>query len=601
MNKNIIEILIQARNQATAHLQAASNQLDKMAATAAVLTAGLVLALGAATASAVSYNEKITDTAAVLQLARDQQQQLSDELLRFGANTRAGPQAVATAFYDIAGGIADASTHMAVLEAATRTAEAGNAQLTGTTSAMISVMNSYGFSAEQAAFASNVLTQTVAKGVGTMDQFAAAIPLVAGQAANLGISFDALGAQMAFLTQKGFSASQSATILSGMMSALINPTEKMRDLMKAAGISSGEAALKNFGLAGTYDALAATAARTNISLATAVGQVEAYRGVLALTGDTAETSLNQFTVGLENATEAARNIQMQSAAAQLDLLRSTISALGIQAGEGLLPIINNLVQAIQPMLLTLFDWMQANPQLVTTIIAVIGAIVGIAPAMSAAATATNMLNTAMNLLGGPFGLIIKLGILMAAAIISNVGGIRDVLVKNFFPVIVALGDLFGALFAFLRPLMEALAKLFGGVLGGILNMLKPFLDVLMFVINVVTSLIKMLTGDLAGAMQSFGAAGAAVGINAPRMPGSMMGAQNAQSMAMQNWQSQQSSGMPFNLAGLGSGGNSSVMNMNINVDMPGGAMGSKFAAQEVGTDFGQAIGDQLNQLGVSLT
>lgn len=598
MSQNIIEILIQARDQASQILKANSKQLIEVGAALSIASAAIVAGLGLSAQAAVRYEESMTNTAAVLQLTREQQAALSDEILRFGKDTRAGPQEVAQAYYDIVGGIADASTHMAVLEAATRTAEAGNAQLGSTTSALVGIMNSYNFTADQAALASNVLTQTVAKGVGTMDQFAAAFPTVTGRAAALGISFDQLGAQMAFLTTKGFSASQSGTMLAGMMQSLINPSATMKKLFAELGITSGEAAIKNFGLVGTFDSLKDAAARSNVSLAAAIGQSEAYNGVVALTTQQAADALNNFSVGLDNATESARNIQMQSAAAQLDLLKSSVEGIRIQVGEALIPIINNIVQAIRPFLDQLFSWMQANPQLMTTIVALLGVVASIGPIMTAAGMATKFLDTAMSALTGPWGLLIKLGMLFAVAMITNFGGVRDFFVKNFFPVIAAVGKLFGALFNALKPLLDALSKLFAATLGDILNMLKPFIDVLMAVIKIVTGFVQMLTGDAVGAMQSFSEA---FGLKMPTSPGQDR-QQRAQQMAMQGWQNGQGSNtasMPDFTLGNSNSNTSSANNYNFEIQMPSEAMGGGSAAQQAGQDFGASIAAEMQRLGVA--
>ncbi len=600
MNRNVIEILINARDQASQVLKANAKQLLDLGAALTIASAAVIAGLGTSAQAAVRYEESMANTAAVLHLARDEQAQLTQEILNFSRDTRAGPQAVAEAYYDIVGGIADTSTHMAVLEAATRTAEAGNAELTATTTALVGIMNSYNFSANEAALASNVLTQTVAKGVGTMDQFAAALPQVTGLAASLGISLDQLGAQMAFMTTKGYSAAQSGTMLKGMMSALINPSEQMKRLFNELGIVSAKQAISQFGLAGVYDSLSTAASRAGVSLAAAVGQTEAYNGVIALTSQQAADALNNFSVGLDNATESARNVQMQSAAAQLDLLKSSINAIRIQVGEAMIPIINNIIGVLRPMLDHLFQWTQANPQLMTTIVSLLGVVSAIGPVMTAAGIATKGLDAAMTALSGPFGLAIKLGALLAFMLISNVGGIRDVFVKSLFPVLGAVGELFGTLVGFLKPLLGELLKAFASTIGVILNMLKPFLDILVGAIKLVTGFLKMLSGDVSGGLQSFTEG---LGLNMPMSPAASR-QQRAQQMAMQSWQQNNAGSIPgmSNFALDTSASNiptTSNSEWNINVQMPDSAMAGGFAAQQAGEDFGASFAAEMQRLGVS--
>jgi len=203
-------------------------QVSALGGALSSLTAPLMGAFQGAVSASSDFNEAMTNVQAVTGKSNEEMARLSSELLAIGGNTRAGPQAVAEAMYDIAGGVADATTHMAILQAAIATANAGNADLAGTTSVLVAVMNSYSFGADKAGYASDVLSRTVAVGVGSMDEFAAALPLVTGYAKNLDISFADLGAQMAFLTTKGFSASQSATQLRAIMLAALNPNERRK-------------------------------------------------------------------------------------------------------------------------------------------------------------------------------------------------------------------------------------------------------------------------------------------------------------------------------------------------------------------------------------
>jgi len=257
----------------------------KMTAIGAPVAAGFA----AATKQAMDFDESVTNIAAVLNLTADESAKLGDQLKAVGASSRAGAQGVAQAYYDIAGGVADASTHMAILQAAIKTSEAGNSDLGGTTSALISVMNSYNLTAEQAAMVSDVLTRTVGMGVGTMDDFAAAFPAVTGVANSLGISFENLGQMMAYLTTKGNSASEASTQLSSLMVAMLKPNTDMADALKELGFASGEAAVKQLGLVGAYQAIAKTQTAASKGMGTLIGRVEGIRAVTSFGSKDVET------------------------------------------------------------------------------------------------------------------------------------------------------------------------------------------------------------------------------------------------------------------------------------------------------------------------
>lgn len=423
--QNTIEILISAKDAASSvigsigdSLSSAGGSLVKWGAALTVATAGIGLALGQASNEALKYNESITNTAAVLGITGEAQTKLSNELLDFSKNTRAGAQEVAASYYDIVGGVADASTHMAILTAANKTAEAGNTDLGSTTKALISVMNSYKLSAEGAGMASDVLTQVVNKGVGTMGDFASALPQVTGLANSLGISFTDVGAATAFLTTKGNTASQAVTQLRGMMVALLNPNANMKKGLEELGFANGQAAIKSLGLVGAMNALKNSQEAGKDGFASMTGSVEALNGAIAL-GDATFTDFNKtFTDTTKGATDAAQAIQNFSPAAQLDFLNSSAEALKITIGNALLPALTGLIEHVRPIIDAVTAWMTANPELTGTIIALVGGLVALGPILAA-------VGGAIMFIASPIGIIIAAVAGLGIAFATNFGGIRD--------------------------------------------------------------------------------------------------------------------------------------------------------------------------------
>jgi TP901 family phage tail tape measure protein len=364
-----------AGNAASA-LQSIGGGMQRLGGALTLATAPIALALGGAVHSAMAFDEALTNVGAVLGRNAADMAGLRAEILAIGETSRAGPQAVALAFYDIVGGVADATTHMDILNAAIATSEAGSADLTATTSALVSVMNAYGFAADQAAVVSDVLTRTVGMGVGSMDEFAAALPTVTGIAAQVGAEFGDVGAMMAFLTTQGLSASRSADYLRSAFVSLLNPNSAMESALESLGVASGSAALEQWGLAGTMGRLQVAMGGSTDALAEALGGVEALTAVMALNKPEFESFLTTFTEGIEGATDAARDIQMESAAAQFDLLKSKLQGVAIELGNVLLPAMVDFVTEAQPVVDSISDWIKENPKLAAGLVAVaVGAVV----------------------------------------------------------------------------------------------------------------------------------------------------------------------------------------------------------------------------------
>ena len=380
------------------------------------LSAPIVAAFGAGVKASVDFDKTVTNIGAVMGLTREEVTALKEELLKIGGDTVYGPQQTAEAYYDIAGGVQDASTHMAILQAAIDTATAGNADLSATTTALIAVMNSYKLGADDAAMASDVLTRTVGMGVGTMDEFAVALPQVTGLANSLGISFSDLGGMTAYLTTQGNSASQATTQLSAMMTAMLNPNESMKKALGELGFATGEAAIEQLGLIGAYQALSTTQTVTDDGMAKVTGSVEALRGVTALTGPEVDTFMTTFTTGVQGATQAAKDIQMEGPAAQFELLTSKVSEMGIEVGDALIPSLLSLVETVQPVIEQVIAWIQQNPELTAQIGLLAGGALILGTGLTLLGTIISGVGTIIGVVTGAAGLLSGgFGILTGAA------------------------------------------------------------------------------------------------------------------------------------------------------------------------------------------
>jgi TP901 family phage tail tape measure protein len=315
--------------------------MGKFAALSGII--GATFSFNKAISGAIDFDKSLKNIQAVTGATDAKMALMNQQILDIGKNSIAGPQAVANAMYDIVGGVADASTHMAILKAAIATSEAGAADLSVTTQGLISVMNAYGLTAEQASFASDVFTQTVGKGVGSMDEFVAAMSPLAGLSAKAGIGFDDMGAMMAYMTAKGTSAAGSATQLKAATTAFLKPSDAMTKALKKAGFESGSAAIKQLGLAGTIQVVNKALGGSADKMAQALGSVEALQAASVLAGDDYTEFSDTFKESMDGITESARNVQLEAFSAKFDVLKNKLEAFGIQIGQAVLPVLGKLV------------------------------------------------------------------------------------------------------------------------------------------------------------------------------------------------------------------------------------------------------------------
>ena len=499
-------------SQVGSSIQNVGSQISGLGSAMAGMAAPLVAGFGIATKGAVDFDEAVTNIGAVMNLSRDEVEALKEQLLTIGGSSVQGPQAVAEAYYDIAGGVADASTHMAILQASIDTATAGNSDLRGTTNALISVMNSYKFGADKAAYSSNVLTKTVGMGVGTMDEFASALPQVTGLANSLNISFDDLAGMTAYLTTQGNTASQSTTQLGAMMTALMKPNEAMMKGLSQLGFQSGEAAIKQLGLRGAFAALSGTSAATTEGMAAMVGTTEALRGVTALASEDVGGFMSTFTSGIEGATDAAKAIQMEGAAAQFGLLKSTMSEAANSIGEALIPMLVDLAREARPVIQTIIDWIKQNPTLVAGIAKVVAIVAAVGSAMMVLGPVISGVGAVLGVLLSPIGLIVAAVAGLFVAFQNNFLGIRDLLQPVIDWVSSKFEGLIGSIQNFgqnmeqggigeaISSVLANILQFFGGTEEGTMSMARNIVDGF---INVFTAIVDFVQTTVIPGIQAF--------------------------------------------------------------------------------------------------
>lgn len=248
-----------------------------------------------------------------------QMNSLNKELLDMGSRAVAGPGATAAAMNDIAGGIANADSHLGILSASIAMAEAGQGDLSVAAGGMVKIMNSYGFAAgtaaeatEHAAFVSDVFTQTVGMGVGSMNEFISAMSPISGIASSVGVGFDEIGAAVGYMSSTTDTASTAATKIQSAIIALLKPNKTLQEGLQSIGIASGSAMLKEYGLAESLQIVSNLYGGNQDAIAEAMGRQEAMNAVLSLSGKGYGEFASQFGKGIDGITAAAQKIQMES-------------------------------------------------------------------------------------------------------------------------------------------------------------------------------------------------------------------------------------------------------------------------------------------------
>mgnify|MGYP000977852758 CR=1 FL=1 len=378
---------------------------------------------------------------------------LGQKLLTIGSTATAGPLAVAAAYNDVAGGIANATAQMPIMEKALSLAEAGQADLGTATNGLVKIMNAYNFAkdgqskediVQKAAWASDVITQAVGKGVGSMEEFVSAMSPISGLASSVGIGFDEIGSTMAYMTATTDTASTAGTKLQSFMIALQKPSKELSAALASVGIASGSAMLEEYGLAESARIVQSAFAGNQDAMVAAMGRAEAMQAVIALTGDAYSDFAKQFGSSMKGITEVSQAIQTESYESKTGRLQAISDSLKIKMGDDINAIKGFFVDMKTSFLTDVVSRMMDSP--VGGVFQRIAAFAGIA-AGGVFRLGSGVLNTATQLV-------------TLTSTISNAGGITKLFSSTLGTLKNAVTGIGSSLMSLIAPLWAKTAATF---------------------------------------------------------------------------------------------------------------------------------------------
>lgn len=149
-------------------------------------------------------------------------------------------------------------------------------------------VNAYGAENLSAAAASDKLFSVIKLGKTDGQQLSSVLGKSIPLAANMGVSFDELGASIAIMTRQGVKSSQATTQFNSVLSAFLKPSTDMQTALQAIGFESGQAAVEQLGFKGAMDAVIDSTGGSKDEIAKLFRNTNALKGVMALTGTAGE-------------------------------------------------------------------------------------------------------------------------------------------------------------------------------------------------------------------------------------------------------------------------------------------------------------------------
>ncbi len=338
-------------NSSLGGLNVGLGKLGKLTALAGAAMAGFaVVGIGASVKAAIDFEKEMRNVNSIAKLGDKQFDALGKSVTGMAQEVGQKPKVLAQGLYDIVSSGFKASDAVKILKVSAIAATAGMTGAATSTKAVTAALNAYHRPAEDARKVSDILFQTVNKGVLTFDELSQNMGDLVPASAPLGVSLEEVGAAMATITLQGVPAAEAATRVKNTMLQLASPSEALKGLLQKQGFASGEAAIKAKGFAGVLTMLQGETKGSVTETAKLTPEIRALLGVVGLTGE----NLKTYEANLKSMTDAQKGAgitaevyaeQSKSVAVMWDKVSAGIDVLKIQVGQALLPALKTGIEA----------------------------------------------------------------------------------------------------------------------------------------------------------------------------------------------------------------------------------------------------------------
>lgn len=320
-----------------------SSGIDTMAS---IATKGLALVTGAvagASAYAIgvgaSFEEGMSNVAAISGATGDELKKLEDTAKELGATTKFSASEAAEAMTNLAAAGFETNEIVNAVPGLMNLAAASGENLATSTDIAASTLRGFGLEASQTAHVADVLAENANRTNAAVADTGEAMKYIAPVSKAMGISFEETSAAIGIMANSGIKGSQAGTTLRGALTRLVKPSKNAKEAMDELGVEFFDAQGKMKPLKGIIKELEKrtsnlTDQQKNQALATIFGQ-EALSGMLSLVDGGADQleELTQSYIDCDGAAADMAKTMNDNLKGELTILTSSLEGLGIAAYE----------------------------------------------------------------------------------------------------------------------------------------------------------------------------------------------------------------------------------------------------------------------------
>lgn len=373
------------------------------------LTAPIGLAFGVGLNTASQFQDIMAEIGARTGATSSEMETLSDYALQMGADTAFSGQQAADALLQLLTSGSSVEEAMAILPSVLDAAAASGADLGATADTVTDIMAAFGLGAADAEMVVNSLAQASATSSADMVSLGEGFGNVAGVANMFGMDVNQTAAALAILSENGIKGAEAGTALKSMLTNMARPTEQVQGLWTELGLSmyDTEGNMRDMPtvLSEMKTALENLPAAEQNRIMT---QLAGTYGVTALNALLGATSIEEMQENMAGAADASTvaDARMNTFSGSIDSLKGSFDTLMITA---LTPFMDNflkpMVQDLTDVVNSVTDWVNENPELASTIVAVAAGAAVLGPIIIGLGAAISAVGTIAGAAAGSLGLV----------------------------------------------------------------------------------------------------------------------------------------------------------------------------------------------------
>lgn len=283
-------------SRATDRLHNASKKVatsQRVARGALIATTGAMGALLLVTKQTVGawleFDKQAKEVRSITSLSAEQFSETRTEVLRLAAALGVDATDAAAGLYQAISAGVSQDQGIEFIKTASQTAVAGVTDIRTAVDGLTNVLNAYKIPADQAERVSDKLFTTVRLGKTTFAELSRSMATATVPASSLGIELDDLLASVIGITKQGTITSEAFTQVNSVITALINPSNELRDLFQRLGLGTARTAIEEKGFIQVLEILRKEVGDNDEALFALMRRKEAFAGILSLTGENADT------------------------------------------------------------------------------------------------------------------------------------------------------------------------------------------------------------------------------------------------------------------------------------------------------------------------